>query len=65
MWQDIIVYALVAVAAALVAWKFYVKFTGKSSCCGGGGGCSGSCQSRGGGGVALGPMPGSGCGCSR
>jgi hypothetical protein len=59
MWQNILVIAIVAVTAALVAWSFYRKFTGKSSCCGG---CSGkgSCAS----GTPLSPHKNSGCGCS-
>lgn len=63
MWQDIAVFAIVAVAAGLTGWKFYRKFTGKSSCCSGGGGCSGSCPSKGG--SKLTPLSGTGCGCSR
>lgn len=42
MWQSIVVYAIVAIAASLTVWKFYSKFTGKSSCCGGGCSCSSS-----------------------
>jgi len=66
MWQDIIVYAIVAVVAGLVAWQFYRKFTGKSSCCGG---CA-SKDSCGGGGTGAGerplrPLNHSGCGCGQ
>lgn len=64
MWQEMVVYVIIALAAGLTAWKIYARFTGKSSCCGGGGGCSGSCQSQGGGGgQPLKPLSGSGCGC--
>ena len=59
MWQNIIVFVIIALAAGLTAWKFYAKFTGKSSCCGG---CSG-CGPKGGGGRELKPLSGSGCGC--
>lgn len=66
MWQNIVVFVIIALAAGLTAWKFYAKFTGKSSCCGGSGECSG-CQSQRGGGHDLKPLSGSGCdcGCSR
>lgn len=73
MWQNIIVIAIVALTAALVAWNFYRKLTGKSSGCGG---CSGSGSSCCGSGAtkssgspsALAPLRppsgcGSGCGC--
>lgn len=79
MWQSIVVYAIVAIAASLTVWKFYSKFTGKSSCCGGGCSCSSSGNSsccstdnRPGGnrpgsgdprGSTLKPL--SGCGCQR
>jgi len=60
MWQNIIVIAIVAVAAGLVAWRFYRKFTDKSPCCGG---CSAKGSCGGGGGAELRPLTGSGCGC--
>lgn len=58
MWQNIIVFAIIALAAGITAWRFYAKFTGKSSCCGGDCACSPS--------HASGPgASGSGCaGCS-
>lgn len=43
MWQDLIVYAILALVAAYSLWGLYRRLTGKSSCCGGGGACSGSC----------------------
>lgn len=45
MWQDIIVYTILALVAAFSIWGFYRRLTGRSSCCGGGGACSGSCGS--------------------
>lgn len=80
MWQSIVVYAIVAIAASLTVWKFYSKFTGKSSCCGGGCSCSSSgksscCSSGNGPGSGNGNGSGgprgstlkplSGCGCQR
>lgn len=47
MWQNILVFAILALAGGLTLWKFYEKFTGKSSCCGGGCSCKGSCSSEG------------------
>jgi len=47
MWQNIIVFAIVAVAGGITLWRFYEKFTGKASCCGGGCTCKGSCGSSG------------------
>jgi len=61
MWQNILVIAIVAVTAALVAWTFYRKFTGRSSCCGG---CSGKGSCSGGSPTTLRPLKNSGCGCS-
>lgn len=68
MWQDILVYAVLISAGAMTAWRFYTKFTGASSCCGGGCTCKGSC-----GGAQRGasspkeiqPLFKGGCGCSR
>ena len=40
MWQNIIVFTLIALAAGITAWKFYAKLTGRSSCCGGTCACS-------------------------
>jgi hypothetical protein len=54
MWQDVIVYSIIALAGGLTLWRFYQKFTGKSSC-GGGCSCSGSCSS--GGAPGLGTKP--------
>ncbi len=69
MWQNVIVIAVVAMAAGVTAWMLYGKLTGRSSCCGGGSSCSGSCSSQcgGQGGSQLKPLAGhgSGCGCSR
>lgn len=45
MWQDIIVYSILALVAAFTLFSFYRKFTGKSSCCGGGCTCKASCGS--------------------
>ena len=55
MWQNILVFAILAVAAGLTLWRFYEKFTGKSSCCGGGCSCKGSCGSG---------CSGGGCDCA-
>lgn len=62
MWQDIIVYAVVGLVAALVAWRFYKTLTGRSSGCGG---CSssGSCGASGARGAGTRPLSGSSCGC--
>jgi len=68
MWQELLVYVIVAVAAGAVFWKFYKKFTGKSSCCGGDCSCSDGCASSGGGkgccaedgGLKMAPGPGTG-----
>lgn len=76
MWQNILVFAILALAGGLTFWRFYQKFTGKSSCCGGGCSCKGSCGSGGsessacsGGkqdsGTHLRPLSGGGCACSR
>jgi len=72
MWQNIIVFAIVALAGGVIFWQFYEKFTGKSSCCGGGCTCKGSCGSGGkdSGGTKrelthLGPTSGGGSCCSR
>jgi hypothetical protein len=76
MWQDIIVFTILAVVGALTIWRFYQKFTGKASCCGGGCTCKGDCGSssgrpssgsgKGGDGLRMNPHQGSGgcCGCS-
>jgi hypothetical protein len=53
MWQNIIVFAIVALAGGITLWRFYQKFTGKASCCGGGCTCKGSCGSGGSGGKDL------------
>lgn len=72
MWENILVLTILAVAGGITLWRFYQKFTGKSSCCGGGCSCKGGC---GGGGEKtscgespaglLVPMKGGGCGCTR
>ena len=74
MWQNIIVFMIVALTAGLVAWQFHRKLTGKSSCCGGcaGRGSCGSASLRplsgsdfssdGGPGPGKGDDPGCGCG---
>ncbi|SNR76052.1 Virus attachment protein p12 family [Humidesulfovibrio mexicanus] len=67
MWQDILVYVIVGVAAAMVLWRFSRKFTGKSQGCDGG--CSGcaSCPSAGAqgqkdkNGLKMSNRPGGGC----
>lgn len=41
MWQELVVYAIIAVAGGLTLWRFYQKLTGKGSCCSGG--CSEGC----------------------
>ncbi len=71
MWQEVVVYVILALAGGLTLWRFLQKFSGKSSCCGGGCTCSGSCGSapksppKGDGcGLRMSPQPG-GCGCSR
>lgn len=43
MWQNIIVFAIVALAGGITLWRVYKKFTGQSACCGGEGSCKGSC----------------------
>jgi len=73
MWQNILVFTILAFAAGLTLWRFYAKFTGKSSCCGGGCSCKGSCGSddsgcSGGkdqGTTHLSPLSGNGCNCAR
>lgn len=45
MWQDVVVYAILALAGGLTLWRSYRKFTGKASCCDGGCSCGGSCPS--------------------
>jgi hypothetical protein len=74
MWQEILVFAILIVAGGLTLWRFYEKFTGKASCCGGGCTCKGSCGSGAGGspraggcgdGLRMSPLSGDGCGCSR
>lgn len=71
MWQDIMVYSILALAGGLTLWRFYEKFTGKSSCCGGGCSCSGSCSSGGAPGMGTKPsgpglpMSGGGSCCCR
>jgi len=44
MWQEILVYAILALAGGLTLWRFYKKFTGKAPCCSGGCSCAGSCN---------------------
>ncbi|MBU1230138.1 MAG: hypothetical protein KKA55_13210 [Proteobacteria bacterium] len=62
MWQDILVYSIVGLVAALVAWRFYKTITGRTQGCGG---CpsSRSCGAGGANGEDLRPL--SGCGCGR
>lgn len=43
MWQDIIVYSILALGAGFTLWRFYAKFTAGGSCCGGGCTCKGPC----------------------
>jgi hypothetical protein len=62
MWQNILVIAIVAATAALVAWSFYRKLTGRSSCCGG---CSGKGSCAGGSTTDPRPLNGPDCGCGR
>lgn len=50
MWQDIIVYSVVALGAGFTLWSFYAKFTRQDSCCGGGCTCKKPCGSGGSGG---------------
>jgi hypothetical protein len=45
MWQEILVFTILAVTGGLVLWRFYRNITGKSSC-DGGGGCTGCGASR-------------------
>lgn len=47
MWQNIIVYTILALVAGFTLFSFYRKFTGKSSCCGGGCTCKTPCGSCG------------------
>jgi len=47
MWQNIIVFFIVALAGGLTLWRFYRNYTNKFSCCGGGCTCKGSCGSAG------------------
>jgi hypothetical protein len=69
MWQDFLVYAILALAGAACFWKFYRKLTGKSPCCGSECGCSSSCPSggersacgRAEGGLKLAPLSGNTC----
>ncbi|MBA4356713.1 MAG: FeoB-associated Cys-rich membrane protein [Humidesulfovibrio sp.] len=66
MWQDSIVYAIVALVAGLAAWRIYRMFTGRASGCGGCAGQGSSCCGSGNGaasGSALRPLTGPGCGC--
>jgi len=41
MWQEILVFTILAVTGGLVLWRFYRNLTGKSSCCDGDCGCKG------------------------
>lgn len=50
MWQDIIVYSVLALGAGFTLWSFYAKFTRQGSCCGGGCTCKEQCGSGGSGG---------------
>jgi len=45
MWQNIIVYIILALVAGFTLFSFYRKFAGKSSCCAGGCPCKGDCCS--------------------
>lgn len=54
MWQNIFVFLVIFAAAGFTAWRFYQKFSGKESCCGGG--CT--CKSK------TGAQRSAGCGCS-
>ncbi len=74
MWQNIIVFAILALAGGFTLWRFYKNFTGKASCCSGGCSCKGSCasasqgcgelQDLGQGNRQLRPLSGTGCGCA-
>ena len=46
MWQEILVFSILAVGAGFTLLKMYRTVTGKSSCCGGGCTCKGSCGSN-------------------
>jgi hypothetical protein len=69
MWQDILVYAILAVAGVVCFWRFFRKLTGKDPCCGPECSCSGSCPSGrdkaacggDGGGLKLAPLSQSAC----
>lgn len=67
MWQDIVVYVIVGVAAAIVIWRFSRKFTGKAQGCDGGCSCCASCPSTGAAeqrdknGLKMSNRPGEGC----
>lgn len=67
MWQDILAYVIVALAAGLIIWRYCRKLTGKAPACDGGCGCSGSCPSAGGkaqkgrDGLNMSKGPGGGC----
>lgn len=45
MWQEILVFIILAVGAGFTLQKIYRTVTGKASCCGGGCTCKGSCGS--------------------
>ena len=68
MWQDLLVYAIMAAAGGAVCWRAWRKLTGKNPGCGGCS-CSGSCPSGGDrlscgkeeGGLKLAPLSGSPC----
>lgn len=55
MWQEILVYLIIALGACLTLWRFYAKFTGQDACCGGGP----ACKADGQGGRKV------GCGCGK
>lgn len=46
MWQEVVVYVLLALGMGFTIWGFYRKLTGKSSCCGGGCTCKSPCGSE-------------------
>lgn len=46
MWQDIIVYSIVALGAGITLWNFITKFSRQGSCCSGGCACKQQCGSR-------------------
>lgn len=69
MWQNILVFAILALAGGYTLYRFYEKFTGKRSCCGGGCTCKEGCGGHGsagtqGGGARLRPLPEVTC-CNR